>query len=138
MIIDAENRVLGRLASKIAEEARNGEKVYVVNSEKAVISGNEQNIKEEYKTKHDRGTRHDGPYFPKAPQKILKRSVRGMLPYKSSEGREALSNVKTFIGVPDRFDETEDVDVKKGDELKHRNYVKLSEVSKHIGWKGDQ
>ena len=135
MIIDAENKVMGRLATTAARKAKEGEKVDIINAEKAVISGTEEEVKDHYKQKYDRGTRHDGPYYPKAPQMILKRVVRDMLPYKSSEGREQLGNVKAYIGEPyDLDDEPEELGVKEGDDLKHRNYVKLEEVSKFIGW----
>mgnify|MGYP006281179555 CR=1 FL=1 len=134
MIVDAENKILGRLASKVARLAKEGEEVHVINSEKAVISGDEEEIKAAYEKKHQRGTRHDGPYFPKSPAKILKRSIRGMLPYKSSEGREAFRRVKTYLGEPTGMDDPEEVDVREGDDLRGRNYVKLGEVSKSIGW----
>jgi len=135
MIINAENRVLGRLASEIARKAKDGEEVHVVNSEKAVISGDKTEVKEEYKTKYERGGRHTGPHYPKRPDKILKRTVRGMLPTNKEAGREAFSNVKTYLEVPIEFEgEVEEVDVKEGDELKNRNYVKLGDVSKYIGW----
>lgn len=133
-VINAKDKVIGRLASEIARKARDGEEVRVVNSEKAVISGDEQQVKEEYQGRHDRGSRHDGPYFPKRPDKILKRTVRGMLPYKSSEGKEAFKRVKTYLGVPEEFEDYTEVDVKEGEELKNRNYVKLGEVSRSIGW----
>ncbi|MFB6182590.1 MAG: 50S ribosomal protein L13 [Candidatus Nanohaloarchaea archaeon] len=132
-VIDAENKILGRLASNIASKAREGEEVRIVNSEKAVISGSKEKVLDDYKQKYDRGTRHRGPYFPQRPEKILKRTVKNMLP-DGSEGRESLSRIKTFIGKPERFEEPENPDVKEGDDLKNRNYVKLSEVSKHIGW----
>lgn len=133
-VVNAENKVLGRLASDVARKAKDGEEVIVVNADKAVISGDEEEVKADYKQKHDRGTRHDGPYYPKAPDRILKRTVRGMLPYKSSEGKEAFERVKTYLGVPDEFEEAEELDVKEGNELKQRNYVKLSEVSRFMGW----
>ncbi|MFB6147801.1 MAG: 50S ribosomal protein L13 [Candidatus Nanohaloarchaea archaeon] len=133
-VINAEDRVLGRLASDIARKVRDGEEVKVVNAEKAVISGDEEEIKADYRQKYERGSRHDGPYFPKRPDKILKRTVRGMLPYKSQEGKEAFSRVKTYLGVPTGMEGVEEVDVKSGDELKNRNYVKLGEVSRSIGW----
>ncbi len=134
LVIDAEGKVLGRLASKVAETVRDGEEVIVVNSEKAVISGDSEQVKKEYKKKYDRGTRHDGPYFPKSPSRILKRTVRGMLPYKQPRGRDAFDRVKTYIGVPEEFEDREEVDVKEGDDLKYRNYVKLGEVSEFMGW----
>lgn len=135
-IINAENRIIGRLASEIARKARDGEEVKVVNSEKAVISGDEEEVKADYRQKHERGTRHDGPYYPKRPDKILKRTVRGMIPHKSKEGKKAFKRVKTYLGIPTGIDESEveEVDVKSGDELQNRNYVKLGEVSRSIGW----
>jgi large subunit ribosomal protein L13 len=132
-IVNAEGKILGRLASEIAQHARDDEEVRVVNSEGAVISGDEAEIKKEYETKYERGRRDRGPYFPKRADKILKRTVRNMLP-DGSDGRDTRSNVRTYLGVPDQMeDEVEEVEVKEGSELKHRNYVKLGEVSEFIG-----
>ncbi|MFB6292582.1 MAG: 50S ribosomal protein L13 [Candidatus Nanohaloarchaea archaeon] len=133
-VIDAEDKILGRLATRIAREAKKGNEVRVINSEKAVISGDEEEIKSDYRQKHERGTRHDGPYYPKAPDRILKRTVRNMLPYKSSDGREMFEKVKTYLGHPHDLKDVEEVDVKEGSDLKHRNFVKLGEVSRSIGW----
>ncbi len=133
-IIDAENKILGRLASHVASEVRNGEEVRIVNSEKAVISGEEKKVFADYKQKFDRGRRDTGPYFPKRSDKILKRTVRGMLPKQKKSGREQHSRVKTYLGVPKEFEEdVETVDVKEGTDLKNRNYVKLGEVAQFIG-----
>ena len=132
-IVNAEGKILGRLASEIAQHARDDEEIRVVNSEGAVISGDEAEIKKEYETKYERGRRDRGPYFPKRADKILKRTVRNMLP-DGSDGRDTRSNVRTYLGVPDQMeDEVEEVEVKEGSELKHRNYVKLGEVSEFIG-----
>lgn len=133
-VIDAENKILGRLASHVASEVRNGEDVRIVNSEKAVISGEEQKVFADYKQKFDRGRRDTGPYFPKRSDKILKRTVRGMLPKEKKSGREQHSRVKTYLGVPEEFEEdVETVGVKEGNDLKNRNYVKLGEVAQFIG-----
>jgi large subunit ribosomal protein L13 len=132
-VINAEGRVLGRLASEVAQIARD-EEVAVVNSEDAVISGDEADTKANYKQKYERGRRDTGPYYPKRADKILKRTVRNMLPYKESDGREQFSNVKTYLGLPERMeDEVKESQAKEGDSLKHRNYVKLGEVSEFIG-----
>ncbi|WEL19930.1 50S ribosomal protein L13 [Candidatus Nanohalococcus occultus] len=134
LTIDAEGKILGRLATKIAREAKDGKEVNIVNADKVVISGSKEEVIANYRQKYERGTRHDGPYYPKAPHKILKRTVRNMLPYKSKEGREAFSRVKAYLGVPHDMEEITEVDVKEGDDLRYRNYVKLGEVSKSIGW----
>jgi large subunit ribosomal protein L13 len=136
-VIDAENKILGRLASRIADEAKDGEEVRIVNSEKAVVSGDKEKVLADYKQKYDRGRRDTGPYFPKRSDNIMKRTVRNMLPYKKSEGRESFSRVKAYLGVPEEFEgQVEEVDVKEGNDLKNRNYVKLTEIAEHIG--GDQ
>lgn len=127
-VINAENRILGRLASEIARKAKKGETVRVVNSEKAVISGDEEEVIEDYRQKYERGSKYTGPHYPKRPDKILKRTVRGMLPDNGE------FDVKTYLTVPREFEDVEEVDIKSGDELKNRNYVKLGEVSKAIGW----
>jgi len=133
-VINAEGKILGRLASHIAQEVRSGEEVRVVNSREAVISGERDKIYADYRQKYERGRRDTGPYFPKRADKILKRTIRNMLPHEKAEGRDQLSMVRTYIGVPDEFEgEVEEVDVKEGDDLKNRNYVKLGEVSKFIG-----
>lgn len=134
-VIDAENRVIGRLATEVVQKALDGEEVRIVNSEKAVISGDKEQVLEEYKTKYDRGVRDRGPHFPKRPDKIVKRTLRGMLPYNKPRGKEAFSRIKSYLGVPhDLKDEVEEAETKSGDELQNRNYVKLGEVSQHIGW----
>ncbi|MFB6199788.1 MAG: 50S ribosomal protein L13 [Candidatus Nanohaloarchaea archaeon] len=128
MIVDAENKIAGRLATKIAREIKDGEEVKIVNSEKAVISGDEEKVKDEYRQKYERGSRDFGPYYPKRPDKILKRIIRGMVPDRQE------SKVKTYLGTPTELDEPEELEVKEGDDLRKRNYVKLGEVSKSIGW----
>ncbi|MFB6241556.1 MAG: 50S ribosomal protein L13 [Candidatus Nanosalina sp.] len=134
-VIDASNRVIGRLASEVAQEALDGEEVRVVNSEEAVISGDEEQVFEDYRQRVERGSRDFGPHYPKRPDKILKRTIRDMLPYKDERGKEAFSRVKTYLEVPRDFEgEVEESDAKSGDDLKRRNYVKLGEVSKHVGW----
>lgn len=134
-VVDASNRVIGRLASEVSQIALDGEEVKIVNSEDAVVSGDEEKVLNDYKTKYDRGTRDRGPHFPKRPDRIVKRTVRGMVPYNKPRGKEAFSNVKAYLGVPhDLEDEVEEIETKSGDELKNRNYVKLGKVSRHIGW----
>lgn len=54
---------------------------------------------ETYHTRAELGS-DSGPYYPKRPDRIFKRAIRGMLPYKTEDGREALSNVRVYVGNP--------------------------------------
>ena len=100
MIINAENLILGRMASKIAKKALLGEKIDIINCEKAVIIGNKKDIQERYKKRREIRTPRWGPHFPRHPEKFVKRAIRGMLPYKQEKGRKAFERVKCYQGVP--------------------------------------
>ncbi len=100
MIIDADGCVVGRLASLVSKELLRGNTVYVVNAEKAVISGNPEYTLESWRVKVQRGHPYKGPFYPKQPDRILKRIIRGMLPYKKARGRAALKRLKVYTSIP--------------------------------------
>jgi len=107
-VVDATGAPLGRLASHLAEHLLDGEQITVINAEQAIIVGNRDEIQQRYKHKRERGgTKRKGPHFPRMPDKILKRTVRGMLPYQKARGRQALKNLKAHIGTPDGFGDSE-------------------------------
>jgi len=103
IIYDASNQILGRLCSVIAKRLLKGEKISVVNCEKAVLAGNPRFKKDKYKHKYERGDALKGPFFPKQPERILRRTVRGMLPWDRARGRNAYRNLKAYIGVPEEL-----------------------------------
>ena len=135
MIIDAKDMIVGRLATFVAKKALMGEEVTIVNSEKAVITGNPKEILEEYKKKRSRGAALIGPYFPKGSERILKRIIRGMLPYKQPRGREALDRVKCYIGVPKEFEGKEKSYKEFNVSKTYANFVTLGRISKELGAK---
>jgi large subunit ribosomal protein L13 len=100
IVIDASDQVMGRLASSVAKMVLSGETVSVVNAEKSVIVGNPDSIIAEYKAKRARGDPYHGPFFPKTPDRIFKRTVRGMIPYKTGRGKEAFKRLRVFISIP--------------------------------------
>ncbi|AKG91706.1 LSU ribosomal protein L13P [Geoglobus ahangari] len=136
-VIDASGHILGRLSSYIAKRLLEGERIVVVNAEKAIITGSPENVFERYKEKYDRGSKEKGPYFPRHPEKIFKRTVRGMLPWKSRRGREAYRRLRVFMGVPEQLKdrEFEKVDVALYEKVsKTEKYVYLEDVSRYLGY----
>ena len=106
-VYDATDVILGRMASKIASQLLKshrdgaGDKVIIINSELAIISGSKTHIVTDYKARYELNHPRKGPFFPRMPDRILKRSVRGMLPYqKKSSGRSAYKALRCFIGCP--------------------------------------
>ncbi|MDP6642027.1 MAG: 50S ribosomal protein L13 [Candidatus Nanoarchaeia archaeon] len=101
MIINAENLILGRFSTIVAKKALMGEAIDVVNVEKAVIVGTKENILDKYKTRRERGETLHGPYFPRTPDRLVRRTIRGMLPYKQEKGRLAFKRIKCYVGIPE-------------------------------------
>ena len=93
MIIDATDLILGRLASYAAKKALLGEKIDIINSEKSVISGKKERIFGDYLRKRQRGIPLQGPYIPRMADMLVRRTIRGMMPYKTDRGKKAFSNV---------------------------------------------
>ncbi|KAF5029922.1 50S ribosomal protein L13 [anaerobic digester metagenome] len=137
-VIDAKGLILGRLASSVAKQLLSGdEKVYIINAEKAIISGSRAATLREYRETRDRGAMEFGPYFPKRPDRILKRTIRGMLPYKRARGRDAMSRLKVYVGVPYELKGAETTTIADADMrlLSSNKYVELGEVSQKMGSK---
>ncbi len=131
VVVDARDCILGRVASEVAQKALAGESVAIVNAEHAVITGSEEDVMSVYRKRVDVGSDR-GPYYPKRPDRLFKRAVRGMLPYKKPRGREALERVRVYVGNP--YDE--DGEVLEGtslDRLSNIKFISLGEVSEKLG-----
>jgi large subunit ribosomal protein L13 len=133
VVVDARDCILGRVASQVAERALDGERVAVVNAEAAVITGSEDDIMSTFETRRELGS-DQGPAYPKRPDGILKRSIRGMVPYKTTRGREAFENVRVYVGNP-YDDDGEVLDGTSLDRLSNIKFVSLGDVSEALGAK---
>lgn len=136
-VINAENQILGRLATNVAKMLLLGESVVIVNSEKAVITGPKARVIQKYKEDKQRGIPSKGPYFPKRPEMILKRTIRGMLPYKQDKGSSALKRLKCYVSVPEEFTKSEFYKVEGSDITLSttEKFVDLNTISKFLGAK---
>ncbi len=133
-VIDADGAVLGRLASEVAKELLMGQKIIIVNAERAVISGEPSRTFKRFLEKRQRGS-HKGPFYPKQPDKVLRRVIRGMLPYKKQRGRDALKNLRVMTGCPAGCS-AEKIG-KSARELTHK-YLTLAELCAKLGAKMQQ
>jgi large subunit ribosomal protein L13 len=136
-IIDGEGLILGRLASSVAKKllTEKDTEIVIVNAERVVISGSKERTFKDYKAKKDRGSKEQGPFFPKMPDRIVKRTIRGMLPYKQAKGRDAFSRLKVYLSIPEDYETAERGKVESASaERLSRKYVTLGEVSEKLGW----
>ena len=146
-VYNAEDKVLGRLASVVAKQLISAKKagedtrVIIVNAEKAIVTGKRSSVLSDYRAKYELNHPRKGPFFPRMPDQILKRTVRGMLPYqKNSSGRNALRSLRVEIGTPsdlsgDLPDGCEWGDSTKIDRPLPQRFVRLGEISKELGVK---
>ena len=134
-IIDADNMVVGRLASYVAKNLLKGEEIVIVNAEKSVIVGNKKRIIEEYMARRNIGSVRKGPYYPRMPDRILRRTVRGMLPIKKAKGKDAYKRLKVYMGVPKEFKNMEFERIEGAMNTKLQDFITLKELSINLGAK---
>lgn len=134
-IINADGLILGRMASTVAKRLLNGEEIIIVNAEKAVLSGKKKSKVMEAKEFLEVGSPRKGPSHPRRPDMIIKRTVRGMLPYKQPKGKQAFKRLKVFIGIPEEF---KDEKMETITDAQAKNlpcpYFTIEEFAKEIGW----
>ena len=137
-VYDAEQMVIGRLGAKVAKAALLGENIIIVNVEKAIITGDPQAViaawKEKFKIrtsyKHERGPFHD-----RRPDKMVRKMIRGMLPWPTPRGKAAYKRIKVFIGTPEKYADAEKIVLEKS---RYRSmtqkHIMVQELSHQLGW----
>jgi large subunit ribosomal protein L13 len=137
VIIDGSNLVLGRLASLVAKRLLSGETIIIVNSEKAVISGNKHSIIGDYTKRLEirtLGSKTKSPKHPRRPDGLVRKTVRGMLPWDKPKGKAAYRRLKVYIGVPPGLNATPQTLPEASFANIRIPLLSVEEVSKSIGW----
>lgn len=137
MILDATDLIIGRFATVVAKKAILGEEIVIVNAEKSIMTGKEDVVIAKFKQSIGRTLPLKGPYIHRSPDRLLRRKIRGMLPYKQEKGAKAFERIKCYIGVPAEFEGKEFETVEKANvsKLNNTHYTTLGKVSKSIGGK---
>lgn len=134
-MIDATDSVLGRLSSVVAKRLLEGEEIVVVNAEKAIISGDRVSVYKEYKDMREIGSQTSGPHFPRMPDRIVTRTIRGMIPYQKPRGRKAFKRLSVFIGIPDAYSSSQLEKVEEALGGLDCEYTKVGDLSRRLGAK---
>jgi large subunit ribosomal protein L13 len=130
IVIDGANSVLGRVASYAAKQALLGRKVIILNCNDVLITGRRNLILETYSQMRRKGKGwFKGPTFPRVAEKLMKRTVRGMLEYTQKRGEEALDRVICYNETPKEFESAKKISLVR--ELKIKT-VRLGEVARII------
>merc|ERR1712005_1131 len=141
VVIDASGHLMGRLASFVAKEALNGQKVVVVRCEEIVISG--PFIRNKLKLLMKRNKRMNtnpkkGPFHHRSPADMFHRVVRGMLPHKQYRGSAAFQRVKCVEGIPEPFNSLKRMVVPDALRIQRlrpgRKFSNLGKLAAELGW----
>ena len=135
VVIDADGLILGRMASTIAKRLLQGESIIIVNAEKAVISGKRLSRVKEAKKKLEIGHPKKGPFHPRRPERIVRRTIRGMLPRRKPKGQQAYRRLRVFVDVPEELKgrEIQTIPDAESEKLKCP-YITVGKLAKEIGW----
>jgi len=114
-IIDGKGAILGRLASYVAKQALKGEEIVVLNCDKIRISGNRKNIQENFRIKRKKGgSSQKGPKHSRLNEKIVKRTIRGMLPdFRKGNGKIAYNKIRCYDEIPKEFENSNKMKLNK-------------------------
>lgn len=142
IVVDGKGHLLGRLASTVAKELLNGQKMVVVRCEELNISGTFIRNKIKYAAflrKRCNVNPRKGPYHFRAPSRIFWRVVRGMLPHKTARGKAALERLKVFEGIPAPYDKQKRMVVPSALRVLRlrpkRPFCVLGRLAHEVGWK---
>ncbi|KAF3008531.1 60S ribosomal protein L16B [Curvularia kusanoi] len=143
IVIDGKGHLLGRLASTVAKQLLNGQKIVVVRCEALNISGEFFRAKLKYQAFMRKQTRYNptrgGPFHFRAPSKMFWRTVRGMIPHKTARGNAAMERLKTFEGIPPPYDKKKRVVVPQALRVLRlkpgRKYCTVGRLGHEFGWK---
>jgi large subunit ribosomal protein L13 len=126
-VVDAEGKILGRLATQIADVLRGkrkptytphvdvGDFVIVVNAEKIAVTGKKLEDKRYWRHSGYPGgirARTLGDLLEKRPEEVIRKAVKGMLP-RNRLARQQLSKLKVYAGPdhPHRAQKPEQLEI---------------------------
>ena len=140
ILVDAAGCIAGRMCSHVSKLLLKGNRVTIVNSEKAMLSGNRYKTIDLYKEFLEINSVTNpihGPFHPRRPDTMLTKMVRGMVPKTKTSGIEAFKRLRVHIGIPDQFMNKkaecfEDSKITRPP----AKYISVGDVAKQIGWKG--
>ena len=141
VVVDATNCIAGRMCSHVSKLLLQGNRVAVVNAEKAMLSGNRYKTIELYKEHLSINSVTNpthGPFHPRRPDTILSKMVRGMVPKRKPGGIAAFRRLRVYMGVPERIKGAKMQSFADSKITKPESYyISVGEVAKQIGWKGE-
>jgi large subunit ribosomal protein L13 len=134
-VVNGEGLILGRMCSNVAKRILRGEQVIVVNAEKIIVSGKRKSKVAEAKEFLEVGAPERGPFHSRRPDRIVRKTVRGMVPWAQPKGKVAYKRLKVYMGIPASLKDAkmETDQHAQASKLKGPHFT-LGELAVEIGW----
>jgi large subunit ribosomal protein L13 len=134
-LVNAEGLIVGRMCSKVAKRLLNGEQVLILNAEKAIFSGKRKSKVMEAKQFLEVGAPMRGPFHYRRPDRFLRKTVRGMLPFKQPKGKSAYKRLKVFMGIPKDLEDQNMITFAEASSTNLKGpHFTLAEMATELGW----
>jgi large subunit ribosomal protein L13 len=141
LVVNGAGCIAGRMCSHVSKLLLKGNRVTIVNAEKAMLSGQRNRTIQLYKEHLEINSATNpihGPFHPRRPDRILTKMVRGMMPKRKASGIEAFKRLRVYISIPDQLKNStmesfEDSKITKPVSY----YITIGDLAKEIGWSGE-
>lgn len=129
IIYDGTDAIFGRVASAVAKDLLKGNFVDLINCNGIIVSGDKNLFVKKILTKGamGRGASLKGPKYPRMADRLVKRMIRGMLPWDTNKGREAFKRLRCY-NEGSSFSEEELKNVKNFEHRKPMKYSTIKEI----------
>lgn len=141
VVIDAQGAVVGRLGARVSKLLLAGKQVEIINADKAVILGSLSSAKEKFLSRRSQKNKRnpdESPKWPRSPNLLLRRIIRGMLPWSSQRGRDAHHRLRVSVGAPSdgAAGQGKAQVIKEASSAGKHGFFTLGEMCKEIGYHG--
>jgi large subunit ribosomal protein L13 len=141
IVVNGAGCIAGRMCSHVSKLLLKGNRVTIVNAEKAMLSGQRNRTIQLYKEHLEINSATNpihGPFHPRRPDRILTKMVRGMMPKRKASGIEAFKRLRVYISIPDQLKNStmesfEDSKITKPVSY----YITIGDLAMEIGWSGE-
>jgi len=142
IVIDCKGHLLGRLASTVAKELLNGQKIILVRCEAINISGslfrNQMLTTHAHRKKMMTNPVRGHVHF-KTPARMAWKVIRGMVPHKTKRGAAAMDRLSVFEGCPHPYDKVKKQVIPHALRITRlkpgRKFCSLGDLASSVGWK---
>jgi large subunit ribosomal protein L13 len=130
LVYDGKGAVFGRMATVVAKELLKGKSIEVINAEAIIVSGKKELFAKKIQEKRNMGSGGSlkGPKYIRQSDRLVKRMIRGMLPWDRMKGRDAFKRLRCYVGTGD----LEEDKIKAAISFKHKKPSKHSTIKEIV------